>query len=115
MSRANKAPNDLESAKAYIAWLISLDGVDEVWLQGSRSPKRSKEVHEHSDWDLGVVSSVDKFSIIHPRLSGQLHGDLCIVKDAKFLHPKAVLICHKDKGVEQYDNLRKPVVQTTKA
>ena len=97
MSRCKDLPNDLTSAKNYVSWLGQLEGVDEVWLQGSRSPLRSKQVHDGSDWDLAILTKIDKYLIIHPRKSGQLCADLCITNDRRTMHPKAVIVYPKDE------------------
>lgn len=92
MSRANKAPNDYETAKEYIRKLSRYSMVKEIWLQGSRSPLRSKQAKDHSDWDFGiiVVDGIEKPMIVQPRVTGELHADISLLKKREQLHGKAV-------------------------
>lgn len=73
--------------------------VKEIWLQGSRSPLREKQVHADSDWDFGIIPADDvigRLVIIQPRYTGELHSDLSIVQRREQLHSKAVMIYPED-------------------
>lgn len=70
-------PNDRRSAQKYVDYLIGTGLFTHIYLQGSRSPKRSKKPTENSDWDFYLVSEIPNLSISSPRDQGKLHA--CIV------------------------------------
>lgn len=80
MSRPSDAPNDLNSARRFVAWLGQTGVFSEILLGGSRSPLRQKQPHEHSDWDLVGVSNVGDLKMVGPRTGNRLHGDLLIIQ-----------------------------------
>jgi hypothetical protein len=97
MSRKSEHSNTKAAAKKYLEWLQGLGCFDEIYLQGSRSPLRDKKTHSDSDWDFGLVTKAENLRIVHPRTSGQLHADICIVNSRDMLHTKAVMVYPKDE------------------
>lgn len=90
MSRKSKAPNTKKAAKAYVAWLSGLGVADSIHVAGSRSPLRKKKHHKNSDWDLVLVTSVEKLKLTQPRTGNVLHGDLLILSPEQFKHQEKV-------------------------
>lgn len=91
-------PNDVKSAKAYLALLAGLPFVERVLLHGSRSPLRSKLTNDQSDWDFVCVTEKKSVRIVSPRSQGTLHADVIFVKPeiaARF--DKVVEIWPKDE------------------
>lgn len=96
MSNPSDLPNDYESANKYYNWLVSLNIFDKIYLSGSRSPKRTKQPEEHSDWDfIGLTSKVN-LQMLRPRQTRTMHADLGIVEEESKVPNKAVEIYPTD-------------------
>ena len=80
--------NSKEAAARYVQWLSTIEQVDKVMLQGSRSPLREKEPNATSDWDFIVITSIKNFKLMRPRdftksdnpeALQPIHADLVII------------------------------------
>lgn len=96
VSKGSDIPNDLETANQYIDWLVALGLFESIWVHGSRSPLRKKEVESHSDWDLILISKIPKLKIVQPQKSGQLYADIVIFEREDQIMTKAVKIWPED-------------------
>lgn len=97
MSKKSDLPNDYDSAKKYFEWLKGLGIFDKIYLSGSRSPERSKQPMEHSDWDFVGLTSIKNLKMMRPRETKVLHGDLGIVEQGGRIPNKAVEIYPTDE------------------
>lgn len=79
MSRESSSPNTVEAAKAYIEWLANLGVAKAIYVAGSRSPLREKAPRKESDWDLVLVTDIEKLKLASPRSGHRLHADLLII------------------------------------
>lgn len=80
MSKKSSLSNSKETARNYVQFLSSIEGVDKVFLAGSRSPNHYKDPHSDSDWDFVAVSEVPNFHLPHPRSALKImHADLITV------------------------------------
>lgn len=97
MSRKSKAPNDLQSVRNYVDHLVRLGVTHKILLGGSRSPLRTKQPHEHSDWDLVLLTDIDNLYLVSPRSDNRLHADLLILAiDKEYILNKHVEIWPND-------------------
>lgn len=60
-------PNDKNTAKKYIKFLLSHSSILDVYVGGSRSPLTAKKPNRWSDWDLFITTNVDRVFISRPR------------------------------------------------
>ena len=84
MSKPRKdLSTDCSSLQKYVSWLGANKNVVSVYLAGSRSPLRSKQHKEDSDWDLVVFTKLKKLKFPNPRNQFKIHVDLLVVHDSK--------------------------------
>lgn len=106
MSQPNPGlPTSKAAAAEYVQWLAALrfNGkpvVKAVYLSGSRSPDKSKEAREDSDWDFNILSDIPNLKLPQPKKQGVLFAEIPIITNVKKIRAKSVMVYPEDpRGV----------------
>lgn len=89
-------PNDHDSFTKYVEFIVNSGIAREIYIQGSRSPLRSRQPHAQSDYDMHVITNTD-IRLVNPRITRQLCADVHFTTDGKGMHSKAVMIYPRDE------------------
>lgn len=88
----------VEDAAKVVKFLGSINFVNKIYVNGSRSPKSRRKPRDTSDWDFICITDKAKVFLKPIRESHKLHGDVIFVKEIQLEHyPNAVEIWPTDK------------------
>lgn len=90
--------NSIEKTREIVAYLSRLSPIVSIHIAGSRSPLKTKEPREDSDWDLIAIRTNPVYHVPSLRQNKGYHGDLLLLNpDQHMGHYKAVEIWPTDE------------------